>query len=129
MKRILLRTVPDDKWIPGTEEYRANTLSYDDAIRQIIRKPTDPQKGADLEEIRHGVRILDALDAAKDNVVELEDADWNHLKDKTLSMQWAFVDKRILDLVEAVTEATDTVPLNHTMAGERDGQMTGAAAF
>lgn len=123
MKRILLRTVPDDRWIPGTEEYRANTLVYDDAIRQIIRRPSDGQKGADLDEIRHGVRVLDALDKAENDTLELEDADWEHLKSKTLTMQWAFVDKRILELVDAITQATDKVTLNDEMAAQRDGHL------
>jgi len=123
MKRILLRTVPDNRWAPGTEEYRANVLMWDDAIRQIIRRPNDQQRGADLDEIRRGVRVLDALDKANTtgNVLELEDADWEHLKQKTLSMQWAFVDKRIIDLVDAITEATDKVPVNDEMAASRDG--------
>ena len=109
MKRIPLRSVPDERFPLGTPEFSANMLSYSEAIRQIIRRPLDQQKGADIEEIRKGIRILDALDSPKDNILELEDADWNHLVEKTNAMQWAFVDKRILALIDTILNATDQV--------------------
>lgn len=106
--------MPDDKFPPGTPEFSANLLSYDEAIKQIIRKPMDASKGAEIEEIRKGIRVLDALDKAENGVLTLEDSDWEHLKAKTEAMQWAFVDRRIARLVDDILNATDEVTLNAT---------------
>jgi hypothetical protein len=89
MKRIVLRLQDDLDWAQ--------------IIREVIRRPLDPKSGADIDEIRRGVRVLDALDQA-DGALELEDADWEHLKIKTLAMPWAIIDKRILEFVDDVTE-------------------------
>jgi hypothetical protein len=111
MKRILLRTVADGTFPPGSPEYTSNLIVYADVIRQVIRRPLDQQKGADMEEMRKGIRVLDAVDKA-DQVLVLEDADWEHLKAKTLAMPWAIIDRRLLDFCEAVIDATDTLTLN-----------------
>jgi hypothetical protein len=108
MKRILLKTVSDSRFPLGSPEYEANTIAYADVISQVIRRPLDPQKGADIEEMRRGIRVLDAVDkAGTGHILELEDADWEHLKQKTLAMPWGFVDRRILDFIDAVQNATD----------------------
>jgi hypothetical protein len=111
MKRIQLRTIADERFPPGTPDFAQNALSWGEAIRQVIRRPLDPQKGADIEEMRKGIRVLDALEAA-DQVLELEDADWEHLKVKTEAMQWAFVDRRIIAFVEDINAAQEQVTLN-----------------
>jgi hypothetical protein len=111
MKRIQLRTIPDDRFSSGTPEYETNRLDWAEVIRQIIRRPLNPQQGADIEEMRKGIRVLDALEAA-DQVLELEDADWEHLKQKTEAMQWAFVDRRIVTFVEDIHAAQEQVMLN-----------------
>jgi hypothetical protein len=104
MKRIVLRTLADDRSVPGTAEYTANVLDWSEAIRQVLRRPLDPQKGADIEEMRRSIRVLDALDAS-DGTLELEDADWQHLCQKVRAMQWAFVDRRIVQLIDSVLDA------------------------
>jgi hypothetical protein len=91
MKRIPLRVQEDLDWAQ--------------IMREVIRRPLDPKSGADIEEIRRGVRVLDALDHAN-GTLELEDADYEHLKQKTLVMPWAMIDKRILEFVDDVTGAT-----------------------
>jgi hypothetical protein len=104
MKQIVLRTLADDRFAPGTPEFTANLLNWSEAIRQVLRRPLDPQKGADIEELRRSIRVLDALDAC-DGTLELEDADWEHLCQKVKAMQWAFVDRRIVQLIDSVLEA------------------------
>src|SRR5262245_4444865 len=96
MKRIQLRVLPDPRVSPDSPDFAVNLMVWAEAIRQVIRRPLDAQKGADIEEIRRGIHVYDALDAATDGVLELEDADWQHLREKTLAMQWAFVDRRIV---------------------------------
>jgi hypothetical protein len=104
MKRIVLRTLADDRFAPGTPEYATNLLSWSEAIRQVLRRPLDAQKGADIDELRRSIRVLDALEAS-DGTLELEDADWEHLCQKVRAMQWAFVDRRIVQLIDSVLEA------------------------
>ena len=130
MKRILLRTIPDDRFPPGSPDYLINVLSYSEAVRQVIRRPLDPQKGADIEEIRKGIRVLDAVDKADKsnaNTLELEDADWEHLRDKTNAMQWAFVDRRVLEFIDAVIGADENVTLNVELEAAKDGHVVAEA--
>jgi hypothetical protein len=122
MKRMYLRQVGDARFPATSPEYAANVFRWADVIRQVIRRPLDGQKGADLDEIRRGIHVLDALDAA-DQVLELEDADWEHLKQKTLAMQWAFVDRRIITFIDDVTGAQEQVTLNAQLEALGDGRI------
>lgn len=119
MKRIALRIVPDNRFPPGSADFDANVIVYAEVVRQVIRRPLDQQKGADIEEMRKGIRILDQLDKST-TVLELEDADYEHLKQKTNAMPWAFVDKRILEFVDSVNNATENVTLNDQFALEAE---------
>jgi hypothetical protein len=103
MKMIPLRVLPDP---PQAE---ISTMSL---IREVIRNPQDKSRGADLDEIRRGIRVLDALEQAHTPVLELEDADYQHLRTKTLAFQWGLIDRRILVIVDDILEATPTLELN-----------------
>jgi hypothetical protein len=96
MKRIPMREVPGDAPI--------EVLRYAEVLREVIRRPLNPQQGATIEEIRQSVRVLDALDAAN-GTLELEDADYEHLKQKTLAMPWNVIDRRLVQLVDEVLSA------------------------
>lgn len=109
MKRILLKNLPDPRWPLGTEGYEANRVDYRVVVEQCVRLPMDRQAGASIEEMRKGIRILDALDRARDNVLELEDADWEHLKTKVEKMPWAQVDRRFLEFYDDIVSATDAI--------------------
>lgn len=105
MKRIALRTLTDPKDPSSVIEYRA-------VIAQCLKVPLDKQSGANIDEMRKCIRVLDALDSAQGDVLELEDADWEILKKKVTSMPWAVVDRRIVMFHDDVMLATDIVPLN-----------------
>jgi hypothetical protein len=120
MKKIIMQTVPDDRFPVDTPDYTANMLSWSEAVRQVIRRPLDQQKGADIEEIRSGIRVLDALEkVGEDNILALEDADWEHLKLKTNAMQWAFVDRRIMAFIDDIVLASENPTLNSVIVAER----------
>jgi len=104
VKAIRLRTVQSG---PSDVE---GELEWAEIIRQVIRKPADPTKGIEIDEMRKSIRVLDAL-GKSNGVLELEDADWEHLKVKTLAMQWGIVDGRIVRFVDEVLEATETPPV------------------
>lgn len=103
MKHIPLRQLPGDD---------GAVIDWHDVIRQVIRRPLDPQKGVDIDEMRRGIRVLDALDRCASDVFDLEDADWQHLCAKTQVMPWAIVDRRILQFIDDVTGASELVPHN-----------------
>lgn len=94
MKRIQLKTFDQPE----------PRVDYAEVLALVTRRPLDPQRGADIAEMRMSLRILDALEAA-DGTLELEDADYEHLKTKLLAMPWAVVDKRIVQLVDDVSNA------------------------
>jgi hypothetical protein len=79
-------------------------IVYAQVLREVLRRPSDPQKGADIAEMRRSIRVLDALDAAN-GTLELEDADYDHLKTKITAMPWNVIDRRIVQLVDDVTGA------------------------
>lgn len=108
MKRIPLRRL--------VGEVPEDMVRWDDVIRQVIRQPQDRQRGADIEEIRSGIRILDALEHSDGQLLELEDRDWEHLRDKTRAMQWMVVDRRILRFCDDVLEASEQLTLNDELS-------------
>lgn len=87
MKQIPLKTLDD--------------IDYRELIVQVVRVPLDRQQGATIDEMRRGIRVLDALDRA-DGTLELEDADWEHLRDKVRHFPWGMVDRRLLEFCDDV---------------------------
>jgi hypothetical protein len=96
VKSIPLRTLEAPDGSPPVE--------YAVVLREVVRRPADPQKGVDITEMRQSLRVLDAIDAAN-GTLELEDADYAHLKEKLERMPWNVVDKRIVQLVDDVSRA------------------------
>lgn len=126
MKRILLRSLPDPRFPRGDPQYESMRVDYRSLIEQAIRVPLDRQQGATIDEMRRGIRVLDALDkvtwsSTDGDILELEDADWQFLKTKVEKMPWAMVDRRFVMFYDEVMEATDAV--HETMPGS-DGVAT-----
>lgn len=114
MKRIALLSVPDPKYPhPSDPNYEMNRVDYRQLVEQAIRLPLDRQAGASISEMRQGLRVLDALDACKGSggaewdVLELEDADWEHLKQKVERMPWVMVDRRFVQFYDDIFQATE----------------------
>lgn len=77
---------------------------YADVLREVVRRPLNPQAGANIAEMRQSIRVLDVLDAANGSL-ELEDADYQHLKAKLDAMPWNVVDRRLVQLIDDVDNA------------------------
>jgi|SRR5215472_12076833 len=108
MKRIALLSVPDPKFAsPSDPNYEANRVDYRNLVEQAIRLPLDRNAGASIDEMRKGLRVLDALDAVKDGVLALEDADWEFLKTKVEKMPWAITDRRFVQFYDDIHDATE----------------------
>jgi hypothetical protein len=80
-------------------EGKPTRLSYKAQIVELIRHPVN---GANYEDVRHSIRLLDALEGA-DNTLELEDSDFEFLKQRVLSTRWPYVDRYVLTFIEDVT--------------------------
>jgi len=106
VKRIYLASLPDPRFPLGDPAYEANRVDYRLIIDQSLRVPLDRQTGATIDEMRKAIRVLDALDKSQD-VLELEDADWEFLKSKVERMPWAVVDRRFVQFYDDVTGATE----------------------
>jgi hypothetical protein len=96
MKKITLKELPGDT--------TSETFKYSVILEEAIRRPLNPQAGLTIEEMRQSIRVLDALESAN-GVLELEDADYQHLRSKLDAMQWVRVDRRIIQLVDDVAGA------------------------
>jgi hypothetical protein len=103
MKQIPLRVIEASEGAAG--------IDYSDAIRTVIRQPLDPQRGVHIDELRRGIRILDKLDASTDTL-ELEDADYDHLRQKIEAMAWGMVDRNLLDFIDAIFSAAERSNVN-----------------
>lgn len=100
MKRVPLKVL-------ASSEEPADRIDYASIIKQVIRRPLNAQTGADIEELRRGIRVLDALDKCDSDALVLEDSDWQHLADKTRAMPWGVVDRRVLEFVDDVLGARE----------------------
>jgi hypothetical protein len=107
MKRIPLKTI--EVKLDG----KPTRISYRAQLIEILRLPSDP-RGSDYEEVRRSLRVLDALaqeqpadaptiDGAP--FLELEDADFEYMKQRVLHARWPFIDKFVMEFIEDVTSA------------------------
>jgi hypothetical protein len=108
VKRIKLLSLPDPRFPVGDPEYEANRVDYASIIEQCIRVPLDRSTGATIDEMRKGIRVLDALDARVGDVIQLEDADWEFLKQKVEKMPWGMTDRRLVRFYDDVFSATES---------------------
>ena len=74
-------------------------------IGAIVNR-VDPQKGIDYGQMKRRFRIADALDAAKDGVLALEDEDHRLLADLAQAHPWGMVDRNLAQLVEDIRKAS-----------------------
>ena len=109
MKRIRLLSLPYPRFAPDDPLYEPNRVDYRTIIEQCVRVPLNRETGATIDEMRKGIRLLDALDRSKQDVLELEDADWDFLKQKVDKMPWAGTDRRFVQFYDDITGATEAV--------------------
>ena len=97
MKKIILKTLdaPDN----------SPPIEYASVLREVVRRPLNAQQGIQIAEMRQSLRVLDAIDASN-GTLELEDADYALLKEKINAMPWSMADRRIIELVDDVNNAS-----------------------
>lgn len=95
MKRIELKEVKQID--PAGNE---SVLNYADYLHAIMQSPMNTQTGADIDEIRYSIRILDAIDNQKDGYIELEDADYAFFVRKIKVAKFMFITPEIMKFVD-----------------------------
>ena len=113
MKRILLKSLPDPHDPTGSG---SNRIDYRELIEQVVRVPLNRQTGATIDEMRRSIRVLDALETATDDVLALEDSDWQVLRDKVEVFPWGMVDRRLLAFYDDVVGASDALRREDVLA-------------
>jgi hypothetical protein len=93
------------KTVEVTLDGKPTRISYKAQLREIMRVPSDP-RGADLEEVRRSLRVLDALDT-EDVVLKLEDADFEYMVKRVRGARWQVIDKFVMAFIEDVTNARE----------------------
>lgn len=113
MKQIILKT------IEGTHDGKPLKINYKSQLVEIMGVPMNPNRGADVNEIRHSIRVLDALEGLEgldtpsatrptgpngEPLLELEDADFEHMKQCVMAYPWPLKNRLIVEFVNDVTK-------------------------
>jgi hypothetical protein len=81
-------------------------LDYKNEIRTILITPEDRQAGANIDEMRLAIRVLDVLDALDENadVMELEDADYSYLQGRVQNARFGMVHPAIVQFIDDISQ-------------------------
>lgn len=72
-------------------------------MREVASAST---KGMNIAQMRSRIKILDALDAAgNEDMISLEDAEFEALKDAMNEMAWARADRDLLRVIDGILNA------------------------
>ncbi len=99
MKKVLLKTI--DGLHPSGAPIELNYLSQ---MILVMRTPMDGRT-AGIDEVHKSIRVLDVLENTTGDFFELEDADYDYLKQKVRAFKWPFVDRAVEQFVEDISNA------------------------
>jgi hypothetical protein len=102
MKTVPLKTAKITD--PAGNEREVN---YADYIHAIMSSPADAGKGMTLDEIRKGLRVLNALEKGTNDSFQLEDADFEFMAARVKNSKFNFAHPTILQFVEDITTPHD----------------------
>ncbi len=80
-------------------------FSYAANIEAILKSPADPQRGAQITEIRKSMAVLDALDKAKGKLILHEESDYLYLKERVDGAWWPFALPAVCEFVDDIDHA------------------------
>lgn len=98
MKQVRLLTVP------LTVNKQTENFVYKDMLTVLMETPSDPQRGAGIDEVRKSIRVLDVLERSGD-VLELEDADFAYVLERVRNARFTASNKVFVDFVEHFEKA------------------------
>lgn len=101
MREIKLKTVQVSlKEITG--EDTTIPFSYKDTIKSLLNAYID--KGMTIEDVEKRLKIREQIKKS-DEVLTLEDVDYEYLKNLVLEEKWKFADQSVIDFVNEVKNA------------------------
>lgn len=110
MKRFRLIEEPGTQFDKAKQpdEWEADRVDYVSCVKQLARRPINPQAGADFEEMEKALRILKALDGLKlGDLLALEDADMDNLTQRARVFRWGVVDERLVRFTKTIIDAQE----------------------
>jgi hypothetical protein len=72
------------------------TLKYSDLIKYCLEKA--PLQGLNLDQMRKNMKLLDRFESMKSGKLELDEFEWNNIKNAVNAFPWAMVHKDIVAL-------------------------------
>jgi hypothetical protein len=75
-------------------------FSYAELIKGIVN--FSGERGYTVEEMSKRLRVVDVIEAAKDNVARFEDADFAYLNSLVPNYPWLFSDKAIVTMCDDI---------------------------
>jgi len=106
MKTIPLKIIVLDQKVKNEKgELEPVTITYLKQLKAIMKTPSNPQSGADYEEMRSSIRILDVLDKVDEKAesFDLEDADFKYMVGRVKGARFLTISKELLQFVDDVT--------------------------
>jgi len=99
-----MKAVPLKKVVTTSPNGVDGELDYKDYIKTIVSMPYEGQKGLTIDEIRSSMRVLQALEKASGDVLDLEDQDFDYMKKKVNAARFNFASAEILQFIDDVTK-------------------------
>lgn len=93
------------KKVPMTVLGETQEFDYKAMLQVVLEGPANPEKGAGIAEVRRCIKILDVLDKS-DNVLELEDSDFDFLKERVQNIKFTSNNVAFADFVDSFEKAS-----------------------
>ena len=97
MKTIELKT------IEGVHDGKPLKIVYKAQLIEVMKTPLNGE-WASVNEIRSSIRVMEALETATGDTLNLEDADYDHMRQCVLSMRWPIKNKLVIQFTDDVTK-------------------------
>ena len=98
MKKIVLGTYFEEGDESPTKEH--------ELLESVIRNVAPGQQGFTIDDMRKGMRVLDALEMAEKTVdgriLVLEDSDYTFMKKRVEAARWVRITKPLLDFIDKI---------------------------
>lgn len=98
-QKAIMKTITLKK-VPITLQGQEDIFDYKTFLQMLLETPENPERGADITEIRKSIRILDALDEIENDVLVLEDADFAYVLQRVRSAKFVTANKVFVEFVE-----------------------------
>lgn len=66
-------------------------------------------QGMNITQMRSRIRVLDAVEAAGESDILLEDADFSVMTEAINAMQWALADRNLLAVIDGILNAKKSI--------------------